>query len=61
MKRSGKLMRILVRPRLARALLRHGVAASVEHIAALRVAMQSSGGYRRQPRAVLIAGAGAVP
>ncbi|MHB8405670.1 MAG: FkbM family methyltransferase [Gammaproteobacteria bacterium] len=36
MKRSGKLMRILVRPRLARTLLRHGVAASVEHIAALR-------------------------
>jgi len=36
MKRSGKLRRILVSPRLARALLRHGVAASVEHIAALR-------------------------
>ena len=36
MKRAKKLIVILISPRLARALLRHGVAATVEHIAALR-------------------------
>jgi len=35
LKRAKKLIDILIRPRLARALLRYGVAASVEHVAAL--------------------------